>query len=70
VVRVVAYSTPEAFKENKLKLMKMIAKWAKEWGQEAIGFEYEGDLFYIDANYKEGGIIPPPDYSNLTLEDI
>jgi hypothetical protein len=69
VVRVVSYATPESFKENKAKLMKQIAAWANEWGQEAIGYEYEGDLFYIDAKYEKGGIFPP-DYSNLTLDDI
>jgi hypothetical protein len=57
IMRVVSYSTRDDFQKNKRKLMQQIANWAKMWGQEAIGFEYEGDLFYVDANYQTGGTI-------------
>lgn len=46
-VRVVAFATREAFKENHNKLFEQIALWAKEWGQESVGYEYEEDLYYI-----------------------
>lgn len=76
IVRVVSYSTRSAFQENKKKLLKQIAEWAKAWGQEAIGYEYEGDLFYVDAMYEDGGVIDNEYEANvqrlreLNLEDL
>jgi hypothetical protein len=45
--------------------------WAKKWGQEAIGFEFEGDLYYVPQKFKEGGklmatYIPKRDIKMLT----
>lgn len=57
IIRVVSYSTKDSFNENKVKLIEMLASWASEWGQEAIGYEYEGDLYYIDAKYEDGGMM-------------
>jgi hypothetical protein len=47
VVQVVSFSTKEDFETHKEELIKQIAKWGKQWGQEAIGFEFEGDLMYV-----------------------
>jgi len=47
VVQITSFSTKEAFEENKKELIQQIAKWGKDWGQEAIGFEFEGDLMYV-----------------------
>ena len=69
VVRVVAYGTEESFQKNKKQLVEQISKWADTWGQEAIGFEYEGDLYYIDAKYEKGGVTRLFG-KELTLEDI
>jgi hypothetical protein len=69
VVRVVAYGTEESFQKNKKQLVEQISKWAEQWGQEAIGFEYEGDLYYIDAKYERGGVTSIFT-QQLTLEDI
>ena len=55
IVQVVAFSTKEAFEENRNQLIEQLAKWGKEWGQEAIGFEYEGDLLYVPQQLKRGG---------------
>jgi hypothetical protein len=55
VVQITSFSTKEAFEENKKELVEQIAKWAKDWGQEAIGFEFEGDLMYVPQKLKEGG---------------
>lgn len=58
VVQVVSFSTQEAFDEHKDELVKQLSKWGQEWGQEAIGFEFEGDLFYVPQEgqmMKEGG---------------
>ena len=52
IVKVSVFSTNEAWEENEKRLIRAIKIWAKEWGQEAIGFEYEGDLYYIDAKGK------------------
>lgn len=46
-VRVVSFATDDTFKENQEKLFAQISQWAKEWGQESIGYEFEEDLYYI-----------------------
>jgi len=64
IVKVSVFSTDEAWEENEKRLIKAIKIWAKEWGQEAIGFEYEGDLYYIDAKGKmaKGGRVSTYEY--------
>jgi len=67
VVKVTAFSTKEDFEKSKAKLLTKIGKWGAKWGQEAIGLEYEGNLFYVPQNYtpssstklkkKEGGYV-------------
>lgn len=53
VAKVVAFSQDENFLSNKLpRLIKRITMWCDEWSQESIGFEIEGDLFYIDKNFQ------------------
>jgi len=47
VVQVTSFATKEAYAENKEELINQLAKWGKKWGQEAIGFEFEGDLMYV-----------------------
>jgi hypothetical protein len=47
VVQVTSFSTKEAYAENKEELIQQLAKWCEEWGQESIGFEFEGDLMYV-----------------------
>lgn len=55
VVRVVSFGTLEKFEQNKQKILQKIADWCKKWSQEAIGFEVEGDLYYIPENFAKGG---------------
>jgi DNA repair protein RadC len=61
VVQVTAFATEEAYAEHKEELINQIAKWGKDWGQEAIGFEFEGDLMYVpqeldnETKYNEYG---------------
>ena len=40
-------------------MISKVRRWAKKWGQEAIGFEYEGDLYYVSDSkvMKNGGVI-------------
>lgn len=53
VAKVVAFSQDEDFLSNKLpRLIQRITLWCDEWTQESIGFEIEGDLFYIDKNFE------------------
>jgi ppGpp synthetase/RelA/SpoT-type nucleotidyltranferase len=52
------FANAGAFTENIKGLLNQITLWCLEWGQEAIGFEIEGDLFYVGANskiYRYGG---------------
>lgn len=57
IVKVIAFSTKEAYEQNKQKLIVQVSKWAKEWSQEAIGLEFENDLYYINQSesFKSGG---------------
>jgi len=47
VVQVTAFATKEAYEQYKEELIHQLALWGKKWGQEAIGFEFEGDLMYV-----------------------
>lgn len=66
VVQVTSFSTKEAYEEHKEELIQQLSKWGQEWGQEAIGFEFEGDLMYVPqelqnendiAEFKRGGFM-------------
>jgi len=47
VIKVTSFSTKEDFEKNKSKLFNQIGDWGKDWGQERVGYENEGDLYYI-----------------------
>jgi hypothetical protein len=71
VVPVTAFCSLEDFSKNKAKLVNKMSIWAKMWGQEAIGFEFEGDLYYVPQKFKTGGkvkatYIPKSDIKMLT----
>lgn len=71
VIPVTSFATMEAFKAKKATLVNKMSVWAKKWGQEAIGFEFEGDLYYVPQKFKEGGklkatYIPKRDIKMLT----
>lgn len=53
VVKVTSFATRDTFEKNKKKLVCMIAEWAREWGQEAIGLEMEGNLLYISKEVND-----------------
>jgi len=57
VVPVTAFSSLNDFTANKSKLINKMSVWAKKWGQEAIGFEFEGDLYYVPQKFKSGGTL-------------
>lgn len=45
--KVTAFATEEAYRKNQAKLKKWILSKKKDWKQESMGYEFEGDLFYI-----------------------
>jgi hypothetical protein len=57
VVKVSVFSSDKDWKEKENEVVLQVKKWANQWGQEAIGFEYEGDLYYIDreGKFAQGG---------------
>jgi len=57
VNKVTAFAPKENFEQKLQSLITQIKKWCGEWGQESIGFEFEGDLFYIskDGKFMDGG---------------
>jgi hypothetical protein len=55
VVPVVSFATKEDYEANKNKLVTKLSEWARKWGQEAIGFEFEGDLYYVPQKFEGGG---------------
>ena len=59
VVKVSVFSKNKDWKDKEYEVVQKSKQWAREWGQEAIGFEYEGDLYYIDGEGKmaKGGIM-------------
>ena len=57
IVKVSVFAGNKQWKTNENQVVAKVKQWAKEWGQEAIGFEYEGDLYYIDdkGKFAKGG---------------
>lgn len=59
VVKVTAFATKDAIQKSMPKLVKRIQQWCNQWSQESVGFEFEGDLFYIskDSTFSQGGMM-------------
>jgi hypothetical protein len=57
VTRVATFGSTENFESKFTKLINKVVDWCNKWGQESMGFEFEGDMFYIDkkASFKHGG---------------
>jgi hypothetical protein len=57
IVKVSVFAKQEDWDANEEKIVAQIRKWGKQWEQEAIGFEFEGDLYYVDEEkkFKGGG---------------
>jgi hypothetical protein len=60
IVKVSVFANEKDWSKNEAKVVSKVKEWARKWGQEAIGFEYEGDLYYIDneGKFKKGGLTP------------
>jgi len=48
VVVVQSFSSTQDFHLNEELLYNQIMKWGRTWGQESMGYEYEGDMYYIE----------------------
>ena len=72
IVKVSVFANNKDWKENESKVVSKVKEWAKEWGQEAIGFEYEGDLYYIDdeGKFAKGGEIDMKEEKIKELEEL
>ena len=47
IAKVTAFTTDVVFKAKSNELKRFLKTAGSEWGQEAIGYEYEGDLYYV-----------------------
>jgi hypothetical protein len=53
VVKVTAFTTQQDWKNNKGKLVGQLSTWQRKYKQDSIGFEHEGDLYYIKSRERE-----------------
>ena len=47
IARIVSFSDAKKFRKHRSVLEKWLLWQKKEWKQEAVAYEFEGDLFYI-----------------------
>ncbi|MBI4020445.1 MAG: hypothetical protein HY367_03870 [Candidatus Aenigmarchaeota archaeon] len=47
VARVLNFSDSKTFKKHRASLERWLLKKKSEWNQEAIAYEFEGDMYYI-----------------------
>jgi len=58
VVKVTSFAEKSDFNKNKKAVLKKLSSWGKQWGQESVGYEHEGDMYYISTEYKKREISP------------
>jgi len=44
---VTSFAQEEDFPKKQKKLFRQLGKWRRSWGQESMGYEFEGDLYYL-----------------------
>jgi hypothetical protein len=42
----------EGFHERFVQMIQTVVAWCGMWGQESMGVEFEGDMFYIKKDFK------------------
>jgi hypothetical protein len=47
VAVVYSYAENSKFRKNKGVLVTQLGKWRNKWGQDSMGYEHEGDMYYI-----------------------
>lgn len=70
ITKVVSFASKEDYEKNKNELVSKMTQWSEKWGQEAIGFEFEGDLYYVPEKLKKGGRISHPTFDKLKKKMI
>lgn len=48
VMVVESYATKKAYLKNRKKVRRFLERKGKRWKQEAMGYEHENDLYYVD----------------------
>jgi len=59
VAKVTSFSERDKYNKNKQALIKKLGSWRKKWGQEAMGYEHEGDLYYFSKGIEKSRKISP-----------
>ncbi len=49
VVRVVNFADDKVYKQKRQQIITQVRSWGRQWGQESIGYEVEGDMYYIST---------------------
>lgn len=49
VMKVIAFSTQQSYRRHGREMMMQLAKWDRRWGQESMGYELKGHLYYISG---------------------
>jgi hypothetical protein len=52
VTRVTTFGKVEGFHERFVQMIQKVVAWCGMWGQESMGVEFEGDMFYIKKDFK------------------
>lgn len=47
VAKIIVFTTDESLTKHQDELKKWLLKKGKQWNQESMGFEVEGDLYYV-----------------------
>jgi hypothetical protein len=48
VIVVESYATNKGYKKNRRKVRRFLERKGSAWKQEAMGYEHENDLYYVD----------------------
>jgi len=49
VAKVYVFGSEDDFENKFNQLIKKLKQWGKAWSQESMGFEFEGDLYYVSS---------------------
>jgi hypothetical protein len=47
VAIVTSFAQTKSFPQKQKRLMQQIRRWRRAWHQESMGYEFEGDLYYL-----------------------
>lgn len=48
VIKVTSFATKKDFKKHEPQVIRQVGKWGKNWKQQSVSYENEGDLFIIE----------------------